>query len=234
MTTTESPQIPRGPGPYRIGIIGCGRMGRLHASLLNADRRARVVALYDSHLRAAIDLRDQLVPEAQIFEDVKTLLENGRIDAAVICTPTTAHFEQVQACRREGCAVLCEKPLADTAERIRRLIDESSSGPPLVVAYQRRSWSTYRTLRREVQSGRWGKIQAVTSHNTEYWQQTIAGTWRDDPAVNPGGFLGGRRQPQTGCVVLCHRPGAGHRHCPQRLVRQFRSDHHDSLRDVGG
>lgn len=86
--------------------------------------------------------------------------------------------------------VLCEKPLAESAERIRQLIDDARTGPPLVVAYQRRSWSTYRTLRREVQSGRWGPIQAVTSHNTEYWQQTIAGTWRDDPQVNPGGFLG--------------------------------------------
>lgn len=190
MTTTEPPFVPGVPGLYRIGIIGCGRMGRLHTLLLNADRRARVVALYDSDSRAALSLRDQLVPEAQIFEDVKTLLEKGQIDAAIVCTPTTAHFEQVQACRREGCAVLCEKPLADTTERIRQLIDESSSGPPLVIAYQRRSWTTYRTLHREVQSGRWGKIQAVTSHNTEYWQQTIAGTWRDDPAVNPGGFLG--------------------------------------------
>src|SRR5207249_2486978 len=48
----------------------------------------------------------------------------------------------------------------------------------------------YRTLRREVQSGRYGAVQSVTTHNSERWQQTIAGTWRDDPQVNPGGFLG--------------------------------------------
>src|SRR5690606_18203923 len=38
--------------------------------------------------------------------------------------------------------------------------------------------------------GRWGKILAVTSTNAERWQQTIAGTWRDDPDINWGGFVG--------------------------------------------
>jgi predicted dehydrogenase len=62
--------------------------------------------------------------------------------------------------------------------------------PLLSIAYQRRYWATYRTLRREVQSGRWGRVQSVTTHSSERWQQTIAGTWRDDPAMNPGGFIG--------------------------------------------
>ena len=146
--------------------------------------------MFDGDAAAAVKLRDELAPQAATYADVDRMLDEGGVDAAIVCTPTTAHFEQVQACRRAGCAVLCEKPLADTADRIRTLIDESSSGPPLVVAYQRRCWATFRTLRREVQSGRWGEIRAVTSHNTEHWQQTIAGTWRDDPAVNPGGFLG--------------------------------------------
>jgi predicted dehydrogenase len=190
MTTTGPDTMKTPPPSYRIGVIGCGRMGRLHTSLLNSDQRSTVTALFDTDSAAAERLRDELVPHAEVYESVDALLGEGAIDAAIICTPTTAHFDQIQACRRAGCAVLCEKPLADTAERIRQLIDASSCGPPLVVAYQRRSWSTYRTLRREVQSGRWGEIQAVTSHNTEYWQQRIAGTWRDDPAINPGGFLG--------------------------------------------
>jgi predicted dehydrogenase len=48
----------------------------------------------------------------------------------------------------------------------------------------------YRTLRREVQSGRHGPVRSVTAHVSERWQQTIAGTWRDDPAFNPGGYIG--------------------------------------------
>jgi predicted dehydrogenase len=175
---------------YRIAIIGCGRMGRLHTARLHEDGRANVEALFDVDTSAAQSLQQDLSPDATVFDDVDVLLQAGDLDAAVICTPTTKHFEQVRACRERGLAVLCEKPLADTAERTRQLIADSQSGPPLVVAYQRRSWATYRTLRREVASGRWGPIRTVASYNTEYWQQTIAGTWRDDPQVNPGGFLG--------------------------------------------
>lgn len=165
-------------------------MGRLHAARLREDERAGVVALFDVDSATARALQQDLAPGAAVFGDVEALLQTDNLHAVVVCTPTTAHFEQVRACRERGLAVLCEKPLADTAERTRQLIDESRSGPPLVVAYQRRSWATYRTLHREVASGRWGPIRAVTSHNTEYWQQTIAGTWRDDPQINPGGFLG--------------------------------------------
>jgi predicted dehydrogenase len=97
----------------------------------------------------------------------------------------------VRLLRDRGIAVLCEKPLADSRARILRLIEETvGGGPVLSVAYQRRCWSVYRTLRREVQSGRHGPVSSLTAHVSERWQQTIAGTWRDDPAFNPGGFIG--------------------------------------------
>jgi predicted dehydrogenase len=165
-------------------------MGRLHAERLRADGRGDVLALFDEDRSAAESLRRDLAPDAAICDNLDSLLDVAALDAAVICTPTTAHFGQVQACRGRGLHVLCEKPLADTRERIATLIEESQDGGPLLaVGYQRRHWATFRTLRREVLSGRWGKVQAVTSHNVENWQQSIAGTWRDDPAINPGGFI---------------------------------------------
>ena len=86
--------------------------------------------------------------------------------------------------------MLCEKPLAESRERIRELVHVAEEqGPVTSLAYQRRYWSSYRTLKREVESGRWGAVQSVTSHNVENWQPTIAGTWRDDPQVNSGGFV---------------------------------------------
>src|SRR5690606_6882654 len=162
---------------YRIAIIGCGRMGRLHTARLHEDGRARVATLFDVDIAAAQSLQRDLAPTATVHNDVDAMLQASGIDAAVICTPTSAHFDQIRACRERGLAVLCEKPLADSAERTQQLICESQTGPPLEVAYQRRSWATYRTLRREVAAGCWGPIRAVTSHNAEYWQQTIAGTW---------------------------------------------------------
>ena len=176
---------------WRFAIIGCGRMGRLHTERLHTDGRGLVVGLFDQDRAIAERLRADTAPEASVCDDLASLLQTPDLDAAVICTPTTSHFDQTLACRERGLHVLCEKPLAESRERIVALIEESlRPGPHCMLAYQRRFWSTFRTLRREVQSGRWGPVRAVTSHNVEHWQPTIPGTWRDDPSINLGGFVG--------------------------------------------
>lgn len=175
----------------RIAMVGCGRMGNLHAERVRIDGRAVVAAACDPDPAAADMLRRQLAPEAVVFADLQSILAAGTVDAAVICSPTKLHFEHVSACLERGLHVLCEKPLATTREEILRLIARArSTGRHLMIAYQRRFLPIYRTLRREIQSCRWGEIRAIHSFNTENWQSTIAGTWRDDPEVNPGGFIG--------------------------------------------
>ncbi|TXT37315.1 MAG: oxidoreductase [Planctomycetota bacterium] len=174
----------------RFAILGCGRMGRMHIERLIADGRGRAVALFDTQPDAVESLRRELAPAATGFTSFDELLTQTDADAAIIGTPTSLHFEHIRACRARGWHVLCEKPLADRREHLLSLIDEARSGPALSVAYQRRTWPVYRVLRDELQSGRWGAVRAVTSINSERWQQTIGGTWRDDPAINLGGFLG--------------------------------------------
>ena len=179
--------------PLRLALVGCGQIARLHAQRLQTDGRARWSVLYDPSQIAAERLREEFAPAARISATFEELLECSDIDGVVICTPTHLHFEQVRACRRRGWPVLCEKPLADTPERIEQLIaDVLEGGPLLSVAYQRRYQAPYRTLRREVQSGKWGRVLAVSSHNCEHWEQlqALPNTWRDDPQQNPGGYIG--------------------------------------------
>ena len=176
---------------FRLALVGCGQIGRLHAERIVADGRARIVALCDPLPANAARLRDEFARDAQLFTSIDELLAGCAFETAVVCTPTNQHFEQVRLLRERNIHVLCEKPLAESRQRIVQLIDEARNGTPaLTVAYQRRCWSVYRTLRREVQSRRHGPVRSVTSHVAERWQQTIAGTWRDDPAFNPGGFIG--------------------------------------------
>jgi len=175
---------------WRFGVVGCGRMGHLHTERLHRDGRGQVTALFDESPQAAERLRQEKAGQARVCSSFEELLAT-ELDAVVICTPTTSHFDQVHAGLARGVHILCEKPLAESRERIEDLISAaSSSDRHCMLAYQRRFWWTYRTLRREVASGRWGPIRAVTSHNVERWQQTIEGTWRDDPSINIGGFVG--------------------------------------------
>lgn len=182
---------PPADDPWQFGIIGCGRMGRLHAERLRASGRAEIAALFDAHTPSAHALRESLAPTATVAVAVEDLVRTPGLDAVVVCTPTDLHLSHAMAGMREILHVLCEKPLADTREGMEALIRAAGwSECKSMLAYQRRFWATYRTLRREVLSGKYGPILAVTSHNTERWEQTIAGTWRDDPQANPGGFLG--------------------------------------------
>jgi predicted dehydrogenase len=178
-------------GRIRLAIVGCGQIGRLHAQRIVADGRATIAALCDPMRENAARLQGEYAPESRLFTDISEMVAGRSFDAAVICTPTHQHFDQARLLRGKGIPILCEKPLADSRERIVHLIDETNrGGPPLAVAYQRRCWAVYRTLRREVQSGRHGPVRSLTAHVSERWGQTIAGTWRDDPAFNPGGFIG--------------------------------------------
>jgi predicted dehydrogenase len=175
----------------QLALIGCGQIGRLHAERIAADGRAKIAAFCDPLPANARRLQAEFAPEAVVFSDVDELLARRGVDAVVICTPTHQHFDQTRQCRAAGLHVLCEKPLADSRAKIVQLIEETQAGGPrLAVAYQRRGWPVYRTLRREVQSARHGPVRSVTAHVAERWQQTIAGTWRNDPAFNPGGYLG--------------------------------------------
>ncbi len=166
-------------------------MGRLHCERLLADGRSQVVALFDIDPASAEALRQGAARDAVIGARFEELVAQARIDAAIVCTPTQLHFEQASAFLDCGIAVLCEKPLARARPEIVQLIAAARrTGTLLSVAYQRRRWATYRMLRQLVGSGEFGAVRAVLSHNIENWQQTIGGTWRDEPESNPGGFIG--------------------------------------------
>lgn len=177
----------------RFAIIGCGRMGRHHAQKLIDDGRGEVAALLDARRPMAQGLQQELSSGAQICDSLQQLVSLDNIDAAIICTPTAEHHGQALACLDRGWHLLCEKPLAASRAEILELMARAelanSKRQIFSLGYQRRHTSLYRTIRREVRSGRWGAVRAIVSHNVENWQLTIAGTWRDDPRQNTGGFV---------------------------------------------
>ena len=177
----------------RFAIIGCGRMGRHHSEKMIADGRGEVVALFDAEPSMTERLKNDLWPSARVARTFDELMSLDGIDAAIICTPTAEHYHQSKSCLSHGWHVLCEKPLASNREQILELMqlaDEATSKVQVfTLGYQRRYTSLFRTLRREVLSGQWGAVRAITSNNVEYWQSTIGGTWRDDPSQNPGGYV---------------------------------------------
>lgn len=186
-----SPVVDSSGPRLRLGLIGCGVVGRLHAQRLADDARVELAVCCDPDRPTAERLRDEYAPRAAVECDAARALTEHDLRAIVICSPTLAHYEQCRLAFDRGLDVLCEKPLCGRREEIVDLLDRSTRlGRLLVVSYQRRYKSPYVTARRELteRADWYGPLKQVHIFVCERWQQTIHGTWRDDPQVGAGYF----------------------------------------------
>jgi predicted dehydrogenase len=142
----------------RIGIIGIGTMGAAHLRTLAGDvADAQVVAVSDADLvraRAAA----AAVPGLRVLGDPNELIEGADVDAVVIASSDSTHEAFVLACVAAGKPVLCEKPLATTAEASLRVVEaEAALGRRLVqVGFMRRFDRDYAAVKHELDGGRLG------------------------------------------------------------------------------
>ena len=177
--------------PFRFVIVGCGRMGLAHTARLASHPEATLAGFFDPDIEASRDLQRRFAPDAPVAGSFEDLLQ-VEADAVVIATPTASHCEQVAAAAERDWHVLCEKPLAESRASIDALCQLAENRPELhfQLGYQRRFWTPYCRMKSEIESGNHGEVRAVVSVSAEKWQQTNTETWRDDPGINFGGFLG--------------------------------------------
>ena len=180
------------PRRWRLGILGCGAIARLHAERIRRDGRAEVRVCCDPHRAHAEAFAAEFFPTAQIEDDERNAFDlHDELDAILVCSPTLRHYHHVCRALDHNLHVLCEKPLATTREEIVDLAQRARHAGRIVsVAHQRRYQSPYATARRElVSNAAWyGPLLEVHLFVCERWQQTITGTWRDDPDVGSGYF----------------------------------------------
>ncbi|GAH97768.1 unnamed protein product, partial [marine sediment metagenome] len=122
-----------------IGVIGVGRIGRLHARNLKYQvPGTRVLAVADIFEKSAKEVASQL--EIPITEkDYRILLENNDIDAVVICSSTDTHAQIISEAAEAGKHIFCEKPIALDIDKIDQVIAAvKKTGVKLQVGFNRR------------------------------------------------------------------------------------------------
>jgi predicted dehydrogenase len=107
-----------------FALIGVGYWGRNYLRLIGESRLANVVAICDASCSSLESVRD-LAGTAQLTDDPRDVLDDAAVEAVVIATPASTHFELARAALEAGKQVLCEKPLALTVEECERLIQIS-------------------------------------------------------------------------------------------------------------
>jgi myo-inositol 2-dehydrogenase / D-chiro-inositol 1-dehydrogenase len=148
------------PGPVRIGLLGAGRIGRIHGGNIAAHRQARLAAVADALPAAAESLA---AATGSHVRDPGSILEDPEIDAVVICTPTDTHAGLIEAAARAGKAVFCEKPVDLDANRIRQCLEVvRAAGSILMIGFNRRFDPSFAALERRLRAGEIGEPEMVT------------------------------------------------------------------------
>lgn len=154
----------------RIGVIGAGRIGKLHAAnLVNHVSEAEVVAVSDVNLPAAQELAQNLgIPNA--YQDYHKIIEDPGVDAVFICSSTDTHSPISIEAAQAGKHIFCEKPIDHDLNKIQAVLDAvKKAGVKYQVGFNRRFDRNFKRVRDVVQSGGIGDVHIVkvTSRDPE-------------------------------------------------------------------
>ena len=163
----------------RIAVLGCGRIGRMHADNIAAHPRAKLAGVFDVDTRAASEVSTRHGVPA--FASAQDALTATHVDAVLIATPTHTHVDFIEAGVRAGKAVLCEKPIDLSLNRVEGLksrLENRVIGTdvPIMVGFVRRFDPGHLVARRAVVEGAIGDLHQVIVTSR-------------DPAMAPEAYL---------------------------------------------
>lgn len=174
----------------KLAIIGIGRMGMTHYSIINSHPGVTIKAVVDTS-SLVLSMLNKYISGIHTYTDYNELFENEDLDAVIVCTPPTLHFPIVKKAGERGIHVFCEKPFTtekNKASELAILFEQKK----LInqVGYVNRFNDIFRTVKEYIEKGIIGKIILFKS---EMYSRTItksdeSKTWRDS-RENGGGAV---------------------------------------------
>jgi myo-inositol 2-dehydrogenase/D-chiro-inositol 1-dehydrogenase len=144
----------------RIGLLGAGRIGRIHGGNVASHPRATLAMVADADGAAAESLAKATNAKVGTIDSI---LGAKDIDAVVICTPTDMHADLIEKSVRAGKAVFCEKPVDLSSARIRACLDVvKASNGKLMIGFNRRFDPSFASVRARIAAREVGKVELVT------------------------------------------------------------------------
>ncbi|MFS4582393.1 inositol 2-dehydrogenase [Phaeobacter sp. C3_T13_0] len=143
-----------------IGLLGCGRIGQVHARSVGQLDGVRVSAVADAMPEAANALASKI--DANVH-DASDLIKSADVDAVVIGTPTDTHYDLIHQAASAGKAIFCEKPVDMSAARIRdcqKVVAEA--GVAFLTAFNRRFDPNFANLQQRLRAGEIGDVEIVS------------------------------------------------------------------------
>ncbi len=175
----------------RTAVIGCGLISKNHLKALRNVENAECTAVCDiDHARA--DEAAKTYGIGKVYYDYREMLKDGEIDAVHICTPHYLHAQMAIDALNAGKHVLCEKPMALTAEDAAAMIEaRDRAGRQLGICFQNRYNESSVQIKKTLDSGVLGEVigargQVTWDRKPEYYTNS---PWRGRWATEGGGVL---------------------------------------------
>ncbi|MDR7519872.1 MAG: Gfo/Idh/MocA family oxidoreductase, partial [Armatimonadota bacterium] len=167
----------------KVGVLGAGFIGRIHALNLKRDPRVELMGVADVVPEVASRLATEVGTRA--LDGLPALIDAGA-QAVFVCTPNSMHVEPVLAALGAGLHVFSEKPMATSLEDARRIREAARGAKGLYqIGFNRRFAHVYRFAKQRIADGRITPRLAQMKHNRG---ELVQPPWTGDPAVT-GGYL---------------------------------------------
>ena len=143
----------------RFGVLGCGRIGQVHARAVASVKDAELQAISDPFEKAAQSVQREYGGDIRSIEQIERADD---IDAVIICTPTDMHADLIERFSRAGKAVFCEKPIDLDINRVKaclQVVAETSG--KLMIGFQRRFDPDFNALKSAIDNGNIGQVEMI-------------------------------------------------------------------------
>jgi myo-inositol 2-dehydrogenase/D-chiro-inositol 1-dehydrogenase len=144
----------------RFGIIGAGRIGKIHGANIAARADSEVRFVADADAGAAQSLAQAT---GGAVASIAAIISSSEVDAVAICAPTDMHADLIEEAARAGKAIFCEKPIDLHVERIRRCLGVvEATGATLMVGFNRRFDANFASLQARLAAGAIGDLEMIS------------------------------------------------------------------------
>jgi predicted dehydrogenase/nucleoside-diphosphate-sugar epimerase len=172
-----------------VAIIGLGKMGLLHGSILSMLPSARIVGLVDQDEALGSHVRSMGL-QAPFYKSMDEVVKQSSVDAVFVCTPAFTHYPIVRQLVEKNLHIFLEKPLAESLDSARKMCDLLKDRPIVhAVGYMKAHNPVYERAREILSEGVLGKD--ILFRSTLYLSQVFAPKrgWVYDPKKSGGGIV---------------------------------------------
>ncbi|RCW74896.1 Gfo/Idh/MocA family protein [Saliterribacillus persicus] len=179
----------------RLGIIGLGQQGSTYANFIKEGRipNMELGAICDTDTEKK-KVSEENYPNVPFYDDYKTMLESGKVDAIITCVPHYLHPEMGIEALSKDIHALLEKPAGVYTKQVQEINEYAKTKPELTYAimFNQRTNELYRKVKEIIDNGEIGAIRRTNWIITTWWRPQAyydQGSWRATWDGEGGGVL---------------------------------------------